>query len=254
MCDGAHEESCLSGFRKENMYDLIKEFLMKYLTMTFILVMIVAGLLGGLINFFLATGDVAAQDNKDKNSIGKSLTIGVGAAFLVPLFLNMISSNLLEASKQDASKLLVFAGFCLIASISSKAFITTLSDRILNEAKAAKVAANEAKKEVEKVQPKVDALTDKATKFDPPLAAAAMSTKETPLRLDDNEEKVLRLLGDEVYTFRSMLGIARDTDITPEEVENILSELINKKLVAKTLNKDGIELFYLTRTGRATLA
>lgn len=237
---------------------------MQYITVTLILVMIVTGLFGGLINFFLAEGDAAAESkategnavkgNKGSNSIKKSLSIGVGAAFLVPLFLNMISSNLLESSKQDASKLLVFAGFCLIASISSKAFINTISDRILSEVKTARQDANDAKKGVEQVKPKVEALTDKATKFDPPLAAEVMSTKETPLRLDDNEEKVLRLLGDEVYAFRSMLGIARDTDITPEEVENILSELINKKLVAKTLNKDGMKLFYLTRTGRAALA
>lgn len=227
---------------------------MQHLTWTLFIVMIAAGLFGGLINFFLVAGDVAAEADRGKNSLLKSFSIGVGAAFLVPLFLNMISSNLLELSKQDASKLLVFAGFCLIASISSKAFISTLSDRILSEAKTARREASEAKKEVEKVQPKVEALTDKATKFDSPSQAAAASPNEIPIVPDENEKKVLRVLGDPVYAFRSEYGLATDTDISPEEMVKILSELIKKKLVAKTIGKDERELFYLTGNGRRALA
>jgi DNA-binding MarR family transcriptional regulator len=241
------------------MYELVKEFFMQYLTVTLILVMIAAGLFGGLINYFLAAGDAAAEGSatggkKESNTIQKSLSIGVGAAFLVPLFLNMISSNLLELSKQDASKLLVFAGFCLIASISSKAFINTISDRILSEVKTARRDASDAKKEVEKVQPKVEALTAHATKIDPPLEADVTSAGESSPDLSPNEKIVLRVLGDPIYAFRSMFGLARDADIPPEDMVNILSELIKKKLVAKTLDKDEHELFYLTGKGRRVLA
>jgi len=52
----------------------------------------------------------------DKSSLLRSLVIGIGASFLVPLFLNMISSDLMRQMDQDAGKLLVFVGFCLIAA------------------------------------------------------------------------------------------------------------------------------------------
>lgn len=238
---------------------------MKYITITLILVMIVAGLLGGLINFYLVTGDVAAEGDKGKNglkkslSIGdnliKSLIIGVGASFLVPLFLNMISSNLLESSKQDASKLLVFAGFCLIASISSKAFITTLSDRILNEAKAARVEAKEAKKVVEQVKPKVDALTAKETESFPSSDEEMIAAAKTPITLGKNEKGVLEALGNPKYTFRFRAGIANEKNIPLGEMDSILSELIEKKgLVARTLGRNNRELLYLTENGRRALA
>lgn len=232
---------------------------MKYLTVALVIIMIVAGLFGGLINFYLTTGEPIAgepaTENNSKNSLNKSLAIGVGASFLVPLFLNMISSNLLELSKQDASKLLVFGGFCLIASISSRAFITSISDRILNLAKTANQTANEAKARVKEVQPKVDALTAKETEPHVASPANAEGMKDIQPDVDDNEKKVLTALGKPGYTFRSLSGIATDTDIAPNEVEAILSDLITKKeLAAKTLDKSERELFFLTSKGRQALA
>jgi hypothetical protein len=241
------------------MYELIKEFYMRYLTVTLILIMIITGLFGGLINSFLASGDASAGDNaignNSKNSIYKSLAIGVGASFLVPLFLNMISSNLLELSKQDASKLLVFAGFCLIAAISSRAFITSISDRILNLAKTANQTANEANQRVRNVQPKVDALTAKETEPHPAsLMSAAATTKDTEATVSENEEKVLKALGNPVYTFRFLPGIVTDTGLPSNDVVDILSDLtVKKELVAKTLDKEDRELFFLTSKGRQTL-
>ena len=84
-------------------------------------VMIAAGALGGVVNYFLNR-----KNDPEGSSIGKSITVGIGAALLVPLFLNMISSNLTEmirgssTTPADLSKILVFAGFCLIAAISSR--------------------------------------------------------------------------------------------------------------------------------------
>jgi hypothetical protein len=58
---------------------------------TLISVLIAAGALGGVVNYFLNR-----KSDPEGSSIGKSITVGIGAAFLVPLFLNMISSNLTE--------------------------------------------------------------------------------------------------------------------------------------------------------------
>ena len=66
---------------------------------TLIFVMVTAGALGGVVNYFLTPkADTKADPRADpeERSIAKSIVVGIAAAFLVPLFLNMISSNLTE--------------------------------------------------------------------------------------------------------------------------------------------------------------
>src|SRR5262245_56110250 len=101
--------------------------------------MLAMGVLGGTINFVLASGDAV------HGSVGwaRAALLGVGAAILIPLFLNTISSNLLSdvlTAAEPGASALVFAGFCLVAAISSRAFIQTLADRVLAEAREAKRA------------------------------------------------------------------------------------------------------------------
>ena len=79
-----------------------------------LLVMISAGILGGVANYFLSE----RQKDSTRSEWGKYLVLGVIAALTVPLFLNMISSNLLEAARSRPVDFFVFAGFCLIYVLS----------------------------------------------------------------------------------------------------------------------------------------
>jgi len=63
-------------------------------------------------------------------------------------------------------KLLVLLGFCLVAAISSTAFIRTLSDRILTEARQARRDAAEAKGDAAEVKEAVQPLMVKETEQD----------------------------------------------------------------------------------------
>src|SRR5262245_59250815 len=97
-------------------------------------VILAAGVFGGFVNFYLSKPDDIPAPSKVR-----SVLVGTAASFLVPLFLNMISSNLVDLIKGgDNSKLLILLGFCLVAAISSTSFIRTISDRVLAEAKQAK--------------------------------------------------------------------------------------------------------------------
>ena len=114
------------------------------------------------MNFYLARPDDVPAPNRLR-----SIVVGVAAALLVPLFLNMISSNLIELIKGgDHMKLLVLLGFCLVAAISSTAFIRTLSDRILTEARQARRDAAEAKGDAAEVKEAVQPLMVKETEQD----------------------------------------------------------------------------------------
>ena len=67
-----------------------------HLLETLLAAIVFAGILGGLVNFYQSR-----QSDPDDNSLWKSITLGIGAAFLVPLFLTMILSKLIEAIRAD---------------------------------------------------------------------------------------------------------------------------------------------------------
>ena len=79
-------------------------------------IMVVMGILGGVANFYLADrhGDAGRRD------WAKYPVFGVVAALTVPLFLNMISSTLLEGARTKPIDYYVFAGFCLLYVVASR--------------------------------------------------------------------------------------------------------------------------------------
>ena len=83
-----------------------------------LLIMVAAGILGGIANYYLSE----RQNDSGRGDWGKFLILGVIAALTVPLFLNMISSNLLEAARTRTVDFFVFAGFCLIYVVVSRRF------------------------------------------------------------------------------------------------------------------------------------
>ncbi len=78
------------------------------------------------------------------------MLLGIGASLLVPAFLKMISSNL--ATSADPNDYLIFAGFCLVAAIFSRRFITTIGEKILEAAKQAQRSASASKMQSESTQ------------------------------------------------------------------------------------------------------
>ncbi|HTO16315.1 MAG TPA: YEATS-associated helix-containing protein [Edaphocola sp.] len=103
-----------------------------------IAIMIISGAFGGFLNY-LHKFDTRADE--ETHSVTKYILLGIGAAFVIPLFLKMISSDLIRSS--DNLDYLIFAGFCLIAAIFSKRFITTIGEQVLERAKNAEKMAKE---------------------------------------------------------------------------------------------------------------
>lgn len=202
------------------------------------------------------------KNDPENASIIRSLVVGIGASFLVPLFLNMISSNLIDSIREnsntsgDMSKVLIFAGFCIVAAISSTAFIHTLSDRILAEAKdarkvaeRAKAEAIEAKEEILEVQTSIDSIVRKETEEEPFEKASSLGVDD---HLSDAEIKVLDAFLQSHYAHRSISGLAQNTGIDRKEISNILSNLVTKGLVGRSTSDNGIR-WYITEQGRALL-
>lgn len=131
-----------------------------------ILVALVVGAFGGYVSYLMnvettapgtnpAPDGTVPQTNIPKGKVPewvRSMLVGIAAACLVPLFFHIISSQLLKQAKDDYILLLVYGGFCLVAAISAKRFITTLSNKVLQELEEAKVTANKANEKADKAQ------------------------------------------------------------------------------------------------------
>jgi len=211
-------------------------------------IMLAAGFLGGGLNYLLSR-----KDNAEGAAIWQSLVGGLVASFMVPLFLNMISSGLIEAIKGkdsnsgDPSKLFVFAGFCLVAAVSSKAFINTLSDRILSEAKAAR-------KEVRQIKSEVDPIIAKETEKETPESEPLSVSVANRITLGENQKKVLRALANGRFTLRTRTGISNETQLPKNEVIKILAELAAQGLARSArvmVQGEPKTRWFVTEEGRA---
>lgn len=110
----------------------------------YVAIIVVAGLLGGLFNY--VTG--REWGRIDRMELLRSLTASLIAAGLVPLFLDLVGNTEILSKEGDLvfsyRNLLIFAGYCLIAAASAKAFIRNISERVLRLSEQAKQSAEEA--------------------------------------------------------------------------------------------------------------
>jgi hypothetical protein len=120
-------------------------------------IMIVTGIVGGTINLALTR-----PERIDPLAWLWSVLAGIGAAFLMPLFMRIISSTLLTSivgTGYSTEDVLVFAAFCLLAAISSKAFIQSLTDKVLQQVNKAVRDAGEAKEQARITKEKTETST-----------------------------------------------------------------------------------------------
>jgi hypothetical protein len=213
--------------------------------------MLASGILGGLINFFLS--DPATEKPL---SWWKHIIVGVGASFIVPVFLNMISSRLIAEitgpafTSEILSKILVLAGFCLLASVSSRAFIKSVSDKLLQEISAAKKEAQEATKQAESAA----AIASLSVEPEPPNQSVTHQAAQTAglpsSKLSDTEKKVLGAMVKGPFVMRSSTGIGKNTTLSEQDVNTALSSLAGKALAAEGKDIQGHPRWYVTPSGR----
>lgn len=213
--------------------------------------MLLAGIFGGLINSYLSDPQV-----EKPLAQWQHVVVGIGAAFMVPVFLNTISSHLIaeitgpELTSDILSKLLILAGFCLLAAVSSRAFIRSMTDRLLREVADVRKEAQAAKDQADRAA----AIANLAVEPDSPPPAttrALLGGGEGPggTAIGDTERQVLTALAHSRYAMRSVSGIAQDTGLARPTVESTLAELADKSLVTEGQDRNGQPRWYATAQG-----
>ena len=218
-------------------------------------VMLIAGALGGLVNDFLSD----AQDEKVL-SWWQHVFVGVVAAFIVPLFLNMASGDLIDKIRgvdgklPDYSKLFVLGGFCLVAAASSRAFIRSLSERVLQEVKSAKRQAEEAKVEAAEAKAVVAPFVEEEVVEEAPMQAK-LTEQAREIEVTSDERAVLEAMTRGAYSMRSISGIAKEADLSKQAVNAALSTLIAKGYAGQGKSSTSDQpRWFITQEGRTVAA
>jgi len=211
-----------------------------------------AGVLSASANYFNAK-----STSNNEAHFWKNLFTSVGASLLVPLLLNMLSSNLIKSTdKYDSINYFVFAGFCFVAGYYSDKFINTIGDKVLKDIANTKEKAQSALDKAEETKDKVDILISSETESDDEdeivqnLKLEEL-TKISPFK-DENLDKVLDdIIGsfNGKYKFRTIRGITKELNYPDYFVKAIIETLDKKGVVKKMLTQDNREVWGLTNLG-----
>ena len=207
-------------------------------------IMLFAGILGGVANYFLSDrqGELSSRDGL------KYAVLGVIAALTVPLFLNMLSSNLLEAARTRPVDFFVFAGFCLIYVVASRRLFENAANKLLSQIDQVKRDVNHLK------QQKREASAPAIVREEAPAAAQEAVRAEPPKEsLSYNDVEILRAIAEENYVYGNLVGLTDKTGLGRDLVSNRLTVLKNLGIIETRISDKNVLHWYVSPKGKQML-
>jgi hypothetical protein len=203
-------------------------------------IMILAGMLGGAANYFLADrqGEPARRDWL------KYPVLGVVAALTVPLFLNMISSTLLEGARTKPVDFFAFGGFCLIYVVASRRLLDNVAQRLLGQ--------------IDQVKREVGHLKQQKREEPISLPSAAEVEKSTELEprevLSYNDVEIVRTLVEESFVYGNLAAICERTGLARDFVSQRLTVMKAMGVIETRINDKNVLHWGVSARGKALLA
>jgi outer membrane murein-binding lipoprotein Lpp len=214
-----------------------------------LIIMILGGALGGMANYLLKPANSSTG-----RSVNKSLGLGIVASLMVPLFLYVVSSKILDSVAQSSGTprdmyirdVLVFFGFCLVAGASSTAFIRTVSAQTVKELE----------EKVSNVQSDVNLMMAPQIEQEPSSEKAlSLQPKQ---QLEEKAIRILKELANGQFLLRTRTSVAKETGFTKPEVDRIMTELARKGTVGSrivvTKTGENRRRWFITQEGRAAIS
>ena len=211
-----------------------------------LLIMVVAGLLGGVANYFLSD----RQTDLGRQDWVKYPILGVIAALTVPLFLNMISSNLLEAARTRPVDFFVFAGFCLIYVVALRRPFENVANKLLTQMDQIKREMSQMKQQRNEAPPAAVREEIAPVVETPPAAPKQEPVKES---LSYNDIEILRALAEENYVYGNLVGLTDKTGLARDLVSTRLTVLKNLGIIETRINDKNILHWFVSPKGKQML-
>jgi len=212
-------------------------------------IMVAAGLLGGLANFFLNERD----SHSPWGSAGRHMVLGVVAALTVPLFLNMMSSHLLEATRLKSSELFVFAGFCLLYVVVTRRFFENIAARLIGQ-------VEQVRREVKHLQyaseraPLPAAAAQAARAAEPEAEPAPASIVELPRNaVSYGDIELMRAVAEGNAIYVANTGLAAMTTLPKDQIAARLAALKAMGLIESKIDERNVVRWHLTPKGRSLI-
>jgi hypothetical protein len=214
-------------------------------------IMVATGLLGGLANFFLNERDTSTP----WRTAGKHMVLGIVAALTVPLFLNMMSSHLLEATRLKSSELFVFGGFCLLYVVVTRRFFENIAANLVRQ-------MEQMRREVKHLQyssergsaPAATAAPVRAAEAESPAEPAPASIVELPRNaVSFGDIELMRAVAEGNAIYGANSGLAAKTTLPKDQVAPRLAALKAMGLIESKIDERNVVRWHLTPKGRSLL-
>jgi type II secretory pathway pseudopilin PulG len=110
--------------------------------------LLISGLIGGCVNYYYNLKK--DSENNEINTFPRSIIVGIGASLIVPIFLEITQSRILQGLEDyKLNDYILFISFCVLAAITSTRFISSVSDSILSRLDKAEGVAKEAQQKAD---------------------------------------------------------------------------------------------------------
>jgi len=206
-------------------------------------IMLVAGLLGGLANFFLTE----RQSEPGRREWLRYPVLGVVAALTVPLFLNMISSTLLEGARTKPLDLYVFAGFCLIYVVASRRVFENVALKLIGQ-------LDTVKRDMQQLKQRRDTPTQVIIKEEKVEAAVPEPKPEPPREsLSYNDIEILRALSEESYVYGNLASLCDKTGLARDLVSQRLTVMKAMGVIETRINEKNVLHWFVSPRGKQVL-
>ncbi len=209
-------------------------------------VMLLAGMLGGLANYYLS--ERYANGSRE---VGKYVVLGIVASLIVPLLLNMLSSNLIAQARVNPVDLYVFAGVCLIFVVLTRRWFENLAQKLLNQVQAVQDEVSQIKSLqslAEKTAPELESLPRVESEITASPEAAQELTK-----LSYNDIELMRAVSDGRYAYGNISGIAGDSGLSKDFINERLVVLKQLGLLELKINEKNVLHWFLAPKGKQFL-
>lgn len=218
-----------------------------------LLVMVMAGVLGGLANHYLAERQGGLSGRQDWR---RYLVFGVVTALTTPLLLNMLSSNLLEGARTRPGELYVFAAFCIIYVVAARkvfenpgAFyqqqMEQMREQLLRE-------LEQVRREQEQLRQRLDAVPLNSN-LSEAVVEKPEARNESREAVTYNDVEILKAIADESYVYGNLAALTEKTTLGRELISQRLSVLKNVGLIDTRINDKNVLHWVISSRGRSVL-